>query len=74
MAAKITWLGHASVMVSIGEGESEKVLLIDPWYGSPIYPAAYNPIPKADIILITHGHFDHSASAVEIAQATGAKS
>lgn len=46
MTIKITWLGHASVKV---EGES-KIIYIDPWKIKG---------PKADIILITHSHFDH---------------
>jgi len=48
MAIKITWLGHAGIMV---RGES-KTIYIDPWKVKGDYP-------KADIILITHDHFDH---------------
>jgi L-ascorbate metabolism protein UlaG (beta-lactamase superfamily) len=46
MSVKITWLGHASVKVEDGS----KLIYIDPWKVSG---------PKADIILITHSHFDH---------------
>ena len=51
---KIHWLGHASIMV-----DDEKVIYIDPW-------KIKKTDKKADIILITHEHFDHcSAEDVE---------
>lgn len=46
MTVKITWLGHASVKVEHGP----KIIYIDPWKVKG---------PRADIILITHSHFDH---------------
>ncbi|MGC8579580.1 MAG: MBL fold metallo-hydrolase [bacterium] len=47
MKNKITWLGHASFRITNG-----KIIYIDPWQ-------VKKPDPKADIILITHDHFDH---------------
>lgn len=47
MKNKITWLGHSSFRISNG-----KILYIDPW-------ELKNSEPKADIIFITHDHFDH---------------
>jgi len=44
----IHWLGHASFRIEDGKKE----IYIDPWKISEISP-------KADIILITHGHYDH---------------
>jgi L-ascorbate metabolism protein UlaG (beta-lactamase superfamily) len=46
MAKKIKWLGHDSFRI-----DSEKTIYIDPFQISGG--------PKADIILITHEHFDH---------------
>jgi len=43
---KIKWLGHASFRI-----EGEKIIYFDPW-------KIKNPVP-ADLILITHPHFDH---------------
>lgn len=48
MPIEITWLGHASVM--IGNGSS--TVYIDPW-------KLKAGLPKADLILVTHEHFDH---------------
>ncbi len=44
---KITWLGHASFLINYG-----KVIYIDPW-------KLKTGLPPADIILITHDHYDH---------------
>jgi len=48
---KITFIGHASLMFSFGG----KIIHIDPFSRM----ADYSKLPKADIILITHGHPDH---------------
>ncbi len=45
--SKIHWLGHATTMI-----DAEKVIYIDPW-------KLKEGAKKADIILITHDHFDH---------------
>lgn len=68
--ATITWLGHATFLV---KSPTDKKIVIDPWLkGNPKCPQAYQDLHEADIILITHGHFDHMGSAVELAQKSGA--
>lgn len=47
----ITFLGHASLMINF----NGKVIQVDP-VGQY---ADYSKFPKADLILITHNHFDH---------------
>lgn len=64
----ITWLGHATFKVTTPGG---KVILIDPWVQSnPACPDSQKQIDRCDLMLITHGHFDHMGDAVPIAQAT----
>src|SRR6187200_3019343 len=65
----ITWLGHSSFRLRTPGG---KVILFDPWYtGNPSFPAASRP-KSADLILISHGHSDHSTDAAAMAKVTGA--
>lgn len=49
--AKLLYMGHASIRIQTPEG---KVIYIDPYAGEGYEPAA-------DLILVTHGHSDHSA-------------
>ena len=63
---KITWLGHSSFRIEIGD----QVLLIDPWFdGNPVFPEGRRAeaITDATHILLSHGHFDHATDARAIA-------
>lgn len=67
----VTWLGHGTFLI---ENEGKR-LLIDPWIdGNPKFPAERKAdlLAGLDAILMTHGHFDHIDSLVEVAQATKA--
>ncbi len=67
---KVTWLGHATVLVETAAGLT---LLIDPFLQhNPSYPKDYVLPEKIDYILLTHGHMDHTADAVPVAQKHGA--
>ncbi len=46
MVEKIFWLGHSSVRI-----DGEQVIYIDPW--------KLNDPKKADLVLISHSHYDH---------------
>ena len=63
MSIELTWLGHASWMISHG---SHKILL-DPFLNdSPTAPFKASEV-EAEFILVSHGHFDHVADVAEIA-------
>jgi len=51
-----TWLGHAGVEIATPGGQ---VVVVDPWFGNPNSPRAQGDQQRADVLLLTHGHFDH---------------
>ena len=72
MAGTIRWLGHAFVEFVTFDG---RVILFDPWTkddGNPSCPLNTDEIRKADLVLISHDHFDHISSAAAICENTGA--
>ncbi|MEL6125139.1 MAG: metal-dependent hydrolase, partial [Pseudomonadota bacterium] len=63
---QIIWLGHSGFRIEIA-GE---VLLVDPWLtGNPMFAEGdrARAIEGATLILLSHGHGDHSGDAVAIA-------
>lgn len=68
---RITWLGHATVLVTTAKGTS---ILIDPFIsGNPKFPQGYELPAKIHYILLTHGHGDHISDAVPVAKKHGSK-
>ncbi|MHB8481508.1 MAG: metal-dependent hydrolase [Nitrospiria bacterium] len=75
---QITWLGQAGFKIVDPNG---KIILIDPWAkGNNLYPYKTStgepdltPLLDADIILVTHGHFDHLGDTIPIAKDPSAK-
>jgi L-ascorbate metabolism protein UlaG (beta-lactamase superfamily) len=70
---EVLWLGHAAFRLTSTTG---KVIVIDPFLTkNPRTPAKYKDLKalgKVDLILVTHGHEDHTADLPEMAKMTGA--
>ena len=54
----LSWIGHATFRVKTPGG---KTILVDPWLEeNPSCPVSEKKQSGVDLILLTHGHFDHS--------------
>jgi L-ascorbate metabolism protein UlaG (beta-lactamase superfamily) len=66
---RVTWLGHATVLVQLPSGVN---LLIDPFIEhNPKYPKGFALPEKIDYVLLTHAHMDHTADAIPVATKYG---
>jgi L-ascorbate metabolism protein UlaG (beta-lactamase superfamily) len=63
---KLTWIGHASFILDTPGG---KRALIDPWMtGNPAAPESLQNPGDVDLILLSHGHSDHTGDVVRLAK------
>ena len=70
MSLAITWLGHSTFLLRTPGG---KRVLIDPWLtGNPSCPDSLKKPGRVDLILVSHGHFDHIDDLVNVARESGA--
>jgi L-ascorbate metabolism protein UlaG (beta-lactamase superfamily) len=72
MSGVIRYLGHAFVEFTTSDN---KVILFDPWTkddGNPACPIGTEEIERADLVLVSHDHFDHVGSAMAVCKNTGA--
>lgn len=71
---EVLWLGQAAFRITTPGG---KVIVIDPWLKTnPKTPAGFKDLRalgKVDLVLVTHGHFDHVADAPELAKLNKAR-
>lgn len=63
----VTWLGHSAFIIRL----NGKTILTDPYLGQRAGPVGFGPkryvpapisgaeLPKADVLLLSHGHYDH---------------
>ena len=66
---RITWLGHATVLIQTPGGTN---ILIDPFIAqNPKYPKDFVLPSKIHYILLTHGHSDHISDVVPVAAQHG---
>lgn len=73
-AFELQWFGQSAFKLTT---ETGKVIVIDPFLlKNPKTPAEHKDLAKlgkVDLILVTHGHFDHTADVAALAEMTGAK-
>jgi len=63
---EVKYYGHATFGLTTPGG---KRVIIDPWIdGNPACPDEAKPVDGLDLMLITHGHFDHVADAAALCQ------
>ncbi|TMD55181.1 MAG: metal-dependent hydrolase [Chloroflexi bacterium] len=66
-----TWIGHGTWLATTAEGVT---LFLDAWVmNNPVAPENLKNPERADLIAITHGHFDHIHDAVELAKKHNSK-
>lgn len=65
---EVTWLGQSAFRITTPGG---KVILTDPWLRTnPLTPPAFKQLEsfgRVDVLLVSHGHFDHIADAPALA-------
>ncbi len=65
---KFTWVGHGTWRVRSVDGRE---ILIDPWVmNNPYAPEHLKTVDRCDVMLVSHGHFDHIYDALEIGKQT----
>ena len=69
LRTEIVWLGQSAFKITTPGG---KVIVTDPWLRTnPLTPANYkqpDAFGRIDVLLVSHGHFDHIADAPALAQ------
>jgi L-ascorbate metabolism protein UlaG (beta-lactamase superfamily) len=65
--AMFTWYGHSAWELRTASGQT---VLFDPWFSNPLSPKAPDAVDRCDLMLVTHGHFDHFPDALGIASRT----
>lgn len=65
------WLGHATFLFRTPGG---KRLIVDPWIKTnPACPESAHNVGAVDLMLLTHGHGDHTGDAVTLARGANAQ-
>jgi L-ascorbate metabolism protein UlaG (beta-lactamase superfamily) len=63
-----TWLGHAAWRFA-----GSRTVIVDPFLEeNPAAPLKVKDLKKADVVLVSHDHFDHFADAPAVCKKTGA--
>ena len=63
--AKITWFGHSTFKLKTPRGLR---VMLDPWLtGNPATPETLSDPGPIDVMLVSHGHADHTGDVVRLA-------
>jgi len=66
----ITWYGHSTFVITTPGG---KRIVTDPFLEqNPVCPPNMKKITAADVILVSHGHADHTSDVPAVSRATNA--
>jgi L-ascorbate metabolism protein UlaG (beta-lactamase superfamily) len=60
----ITWHGHACFEVETPGGVN---IVFDPWFGNPLSARTFETLERCDVLIVTHGHSDHTGEALQVA-------
>ena len=63
----ITWYGHSCWELKTSAG---RTILFDPWFSNPLSPKRADAVETCDLLLVTHGHFDHFGDALMMGSRT----
>jgi L-ascorbate metabolism protein UlaG (beta-lactamase superfamily) len=63
----IRWFGHSCWEITSPGG---KTIIIDPWFGNPSSPRSPDTVDRCDLLLVSHGHFDHFGDALMVGSRT----
>jgi L-ascorbate metabolism protein UlaG (beta-lactamase superfamily) len=67
----LTWLGHSTFLFRTPAGRR---LIVDPWIKTnPACPDSVKDVGALDLMLLTHGHGDHTGDAVSVARSSNAQ-
>jgi L-ascorbate metabolism protein UlaG (beta-lactamase superfamily) len=65
--ATFTWYGHSVWKLTTPGG---KTVLFDPWFSNPSSPMSPADVDRCDVLLVSHGHFDHFGDALMVGSRT----
>ena len=65
--ATFTWFGHSCWELRTPGGAT---VIFDPWYGNPSSPKRPDQVDRCDLLLVSHGHFDHFGDALMVGSRT----
>src|SRR5919198_1959421 len=64
---RITWYGHSCIEIGTPGG---KTVIIDPWFSNPTSPKSAEAVDRCDVMIVTHGHFDHFGDCLRVGSRT----